>query len=394
MGEDILDQIDALTEPRTVVNLDPVIPDGTNGWDAAEYGKRDASTSGVESMMSVRHVAWHEIGNVIPEALRSSDIETILSAAGMDWTVSKRALRAADSLNLEVADFTIPTDDFFAIVRDDTSKVLGVVKKAYEPFQNRDALEFLNDLLQSTEVTIETAGVLFEGAKFWVLANIPMDMTIEGDIHVPYLLISGSHDGSGSVRSDLTMMRVECQNSLRWGIRNRELLAALQAQGIENPTPSWTHRHSRNVKAKAGEARKMLGFAASFVEAYGKDIEDLMAKVVSPKAFDRMLQEFDFTTGTFSAKRAEALKDLTDRQKANQAEKRDKVRAFYESPSDGGKFQGTGWGVAQAFSSFDLWGADIREGEKNRPNRQMVRLIDGTTEKRSNSVRDRIEAIR
>ena len=396
---DILDQIDALTAPQTydqataqvaaqvaqadsVTYLDPVVPSASDIYDASEYqGNVPVQRSGVESMFSVRHVPWHEIGNVIPEALRSSDIETILKAAGMDWTVSKRPVRA---LALDSTDqFTVATDDFFAMVRDDTNKVLGMVGKAYEPFQNADALDLLNDILASGETTVETAGVLFEGKKVWVLANIPRDLTVNGDVHVPYLCISTTHDGSGSIRADLTVMRTECQNSLRWTVRGDHLRKALEEKGITVASPSWYHRHSSNVKAKAADARRILGFAVDFLDAYEAQIEELMAKVVTDAQFDRLVKGL-LPVGD----------EATDRQKSNVQEKRDKVRAFYESPQDGGKFKGTGWGVFQAFSSYDLWGANLREGEKARPTRQIVRLLDGTVEKRSTTVLDRIAALR
>lgn len=400
-SSDILASIDALTEtpsglvvPQadTTIRLNPVIPDGTRGWDAAEYGKRPASTSGVETMFSVRKTPWHELGVVIPEALQTSDIHTVLETAGMNWTVSKRPLRAAatktittlpvddgdDILQTSFSDFDLETSEFFAMVRDDTNTVLGVVGRGYKEFQNEEALRFVDELLEQG-ATVETAGVLFGGKKIWLLVNIPHDMTIEGDIHVPYLLISTSHDGSGSVRVDLTLLRVECRNSLRWAIRNMDLLEALEAQGITNPSPSWTHRHSTNVSNKADEARKVLGFADKFLDAYTTEVEAMMAKVVSDAEFDKMVAEF-----------LPMATDLTARQAGNVEEKRDKVRSLYAAETDGGKFKGTGWGAFQAFSSYDLWGADIREGEKNRPVRQMVRLMDGTIEKRSTQVRDRI----
>lgn len=364
--------------------LDPVIPADPNsreGWDKDE-ALRAPETSGVESMFSARKNPWHSIGQVIPEALRSSDIAKVLETAGMDWTVSKRPVRAAASkINDEVwGDYSLGTDDFFAIVRDDTDDILGVVKRAYQPFQNADALDLLNDILLSGDVTVETAGVLWGGRRVWVLANIPRDITIGGDVHVPYLCVSTTHDGSGSVRADLTLMRVECQNSLRWAIRNNHLEDALEKAGVAiTGSPSWTHRHSANVKAKAADARRILGFANDFLDAYEAEIETLMAKVVSDREFEKLVKAV-----------LPAGDDLTDRQRGNVEEKRDKVRALYESPIDGGKFKGTGWGAFQAFSSYDLWGADLREGEASRPTRQVVRLLDGTVEKRTTAVRDRI----
>lgn len=376
--------------------LDPVIPSASDIFDACEYnGNIPVQRSGVEHMFSVRHNPWHAIGTVIPEAIRSKDIETVLKTAGMDWTVSKRDIRAAakkmtlaergpadEEVLTDVFDFGegIGTDDFFATVRDDTNSVLGVVGRSYQPFQNAEALDLLNDILLSGEVTVETAGVLWGGRRVWVLANIPRDLTVDGDVHIPYLCVSTTHDGSGSVRADLTLMRVECQNSLRWAIRNNHLDAALAEAGVSiSGSPSWTHRHSRNVRTKAADARRILGFANDFIDAYSTEIDALMARVVSDREFDKLVKGF-----------LPVENGSTQRQERNVEEKRAKVRALYESPADGGRFKGTGWGVLQAFNSYDLWATPVREGEKARPTRQIVRLLDGTIEKRTTAVRDRL----
>lgn len=368
------------TAPETNY-LEVVLPNrrGQNApgmeWDANEAA-RPVATSGVETMFSVRKSPWHEIGAVIPEAIKSSDVKTVLETAGMDWTVSKRAVRVA---NLDGTAYDVDTDEVFAMVRDDTGKVLGAVKGAYQPFQNADALDLVNDLLLSGDVTIETAGVLFGGKKVWVLANIPRDLTVLGDVHVPFLCISTTHDGSGSIRADLTVMRAECQNSLRWVPAMPQVIDALRAAGIANPKPSWVHRHSSNVKTKAADARRILGFAQEFLTAYETEIVALMDRIVPASEFDAMVSDF-----------LPIDHDATDRQARNVTEKRDRVRALYESDTDGGKFKGTGWGAFQAFSSYDLWGADLREGEASRPARQLVRLLDGTIEKRSTAIRNRL----
>lgn len=365
--------------------LAPVVPSASDFYDASEYqGNIPASRSLVESMFSVRHVPWHEIGTIIPEALRSSDVETVLKTAGMDWTVSKRPIRAAGNM---LGDGTptwtdaLETDQFFAIVRDDTEKVLGVVKKAYEPFQNAQALDLVNDMLVRGDVTIETAGVLAEGARIWVLANIPRDMTIEGDVHVPYVCISASHTGDGAVRADLTVMRAECQNSLRWVVGGQHLAKALDDAGIDPSgiSTSWTHRHSKNVGMKARQAAEVLGLAHHFLDAFEVEVREMMAKTITEVEFDRIVADI-FPTDS----------SMTDRVRGNVEKKRDLVHGLLESPADGGKFRGTAWGAFQAFSSFDLWGENVKGGEKDRPRRQIARLLDGSIEKRSTMVKERL----
>lgn len=343
---------------------------------------RTPEQSGVETMFSVRQATWHKLGIVVPEAFKLADTKSILEAAGLGFTVSKRPLRAARTIgdNGDFDDFVLGTSEYFAMVRDDTNEILGVVGRRYEPFQNWQALDLLNDILASGEATAETAGVLDGGKRVWILANIPRDLTVADDIHIPYLLVSTTHDGSGSARADLTLERVQCRNTVKFAIRNTELRERLAELGIDNFTSSWTHKHSRNVSSKAAEARRILGFANEFIDAYAAEIDSLVARVVPAAEFDDLLVvEFPLATGA------------TERQERNTLDRRDRVRAAYENPQDGGLFKGTAWGVVNAFNSFDLWADPIRD-EAKRPARQMARLLDGSVEKRINRVRDRLDA--
>ena len=93
-----------------------------------------------------------------------------------------------------------------ASVRTDTNEILGVVGKDYGIVQNADALEFFNHILNgdvtgTEKAVIETAGILDEGARFYISARMGNDIMLPGD-NSPiedYIVLTNSHDGSGSV---------------------------------------------------------------------------------------------------------------------------------------------------------------------------------------------------
>lgn len=349
--------------------------------------------SGVTEMFSANRIApWYAQGRPLdtlmgdpkvtildeaPALNTKKDLDAVLRLAGLDWTVSKRPLKVArdlapiledeDPLLDGWANFDVSTDEFFAIVRDDTEKVLGIVGKGYEVVQNRQGLDIVQAILDTGDVTVETAGVLWEGKRVWVLVNIPRELTIEGDIHFPYLMFTNSNDGSGSLREDITAERACCKNTIQWAI-------------AEAPC-SWTHRHSRNVIANSKDAKNVLGLADRYFDAFEADVKDLMAVKVTLAEFDAMVKE-EFPISP----------EDTERVRRNQTEKRDLVRTMYESDTDGGLHKGNGYGVVNAFNSFDLWAAPIRN-EERRAERTMKALTTGALSARTTSIRDRVMSL-
>jgi phage/plasmid-like protein (TIGR03299 family) len=132
-----------------------------------------------------------------------------------------------------------------AIARSDTRAVLGVVSDGYGPVANVDALGWV-DTLAPEGVRWETAGALDGGRRVWGLARIPGVGNVEHadgrvDEHRRYMLVSTSHDGSGSARILPTLVRVVCANTLSQAHR-------------EGRGTGLTVRHTRNVDATAKAA--------------------------------------------------------------------------------------------------------------------------------------------
>jgi phage/plasmid-like protein (TIGR03299 family) len=158
----------------------------------------------LENMFSVKETPWHNLGKVVANA---PSIAEVLKMAGLDWTVSQRALVTVDGIAIPKAR---------AIVRDSDSTVLGIAGKRYKPLQNQDALNFFAPFHESGLCKFETAGSLRSGQKIWILAalNQPEMEIVKGDVVRKYLMLSNGHDGITGVRVGFTPIRVVCANTL------------------------------------------------------------------------------------------------------------------------------------------------------------------------------------
>lgn len=167
-----------------------------------------ASTNRAE-MAYVGERPWHGLGQQLQA---DAPFEDWQAAAGMDWRILRSKVRYfADrdgATQLEVPDQHV-------LFRSDTKAPLGLVSSKYKTVQPAQVLEFFKDLVGDAGFTLETAGTLFGGKKFWALANIGESANIVGSDQVGgYLLLSTSCDGSSATSARLTTVRVVCNNTL------------------------------------------------------------------------------------------------------------------------------------------------------------------------------------
>lgn len=203
-----------------------------------------------ETMLFVgqRSKLWDGQGTMVKEAPTSADA---IRLAGLDWKVEPRKMYTSDGIEVPNA---------FANVRDRDNRVLGVVGKRYQIVQNEEAFEFVDNLL-GEGVVYETAGALGNGAKIWLLARMPKEYKILGDVVDPYVVFTNSFDGSGSIKAACTPVRVWCSNTLNAALRGAKR--------------TWSARHSGSVSYKLQEARETLELADAYMNALGDKFEEL-----------------------------------------------------------------------------------------------------------------------
>jgi phage/plasmid-like protein (TIGR03299 family) len=151
--------------------------------------------------------AWHGLGLVVEKA---PTVREALKLAGLDWLVERGPMQVVGG---RFDGLKVP--DSVALIREDTSRVLGVVGDGYEVLQNEDVAGLIEELAtEGACAKAESAGSIRYGRNVWFL--VPRgEFTLAGaDRVAEYLLFANTHDGSGAFSIVPTTIRVVCNNTL------------------------------------------------------------------------------------------------------------------------------------------------------------------------------------
>jgi phage/plasmid-like protein (TIGR03299 family) len=134
----------------------------------------------------------------------------------MDYRVQRSVIRYATERDLTDASAFRTVDDKHVLFRSDTGAALGVVSDSYQIVQPQDVLNFFREWASQGGLTIESAGVLFGGRRYFATAKLSDAASIDGgrDSVVPYALLSTSADGSLATECRWTTVRTVCNNTL------------------------------------------------------------------------------------------------------------------------------------------------------------------------------------
>ena len=167
-------------------------------------------------MFSLNQVPWHNLGVVLDSPPTSAEA---IKAAGMAWEVQKRKLfwevpvKAGSEAG--VTPETRAVANRVALVRDEDEKLLAVVSPEYQVLQNATAFAWFDPIVQAGQATYETAGVMCEGRKIWIMARLNKQVVVSGDEYKQYMLLTNGHDGVTGVTLSPVNTRVVCNNTMR-----------------------------------------------------------------------------------------------------------------------------------------------------------------------------------
>lgn len=161
----------------------------------------------------VGEIGWHGLGN---ELKRGATIEEWQVAAGMDWRLQRAVVRYATGRDQTAAVWQ-EMPDRHVLMRSDTKAPLSVVSDKFKIVQPKAILEFFRDLVGGAGYELETAGVLFDGRRFWAMAQRDGGEAEvgKGDKIRSRLLASTSCDGSMATEIRETTVRVVCWNTMQ-----------------------------------------------------------------------------------------------------------------------------------------------------------------------------------
>jgi len=302
-------------------------------------------------MFVARKLAWHGLGTFVPEAVQS---EEALILSGLDWTVSLEPAFAADGTQVPSTKLTRRSSD---------GSILGVVGDRYTVFDNHELFHF-GDSVAEYGARYESAGSLDEGRKVFATMVVERPLVIEGDAHIPYLVLASSHDGSMATRALLSPVRVVCMNTLR--------LAMAQSHR------TFTIRHTASAPSRIEEARRALGLSFQYYDAFEEEVRELMAQAVTDKEFDKLVE----TIWPI---------DLENLKGNRNVSKRETVKSILMADPTVAPWRGTAWGALNAFNTYDQWHSPVRKTKETSQNDSVLRMerqassvlrdVSGLTEK-------------
>lgn len=254
-----------------------------------------------------------------------------------------------------------------AIVRNDTDAVLGIHSEGYLIHQYSEWLIDNVESLLDAGLSIGSAGLLRGGAVAWLSVEVPKTFEIEGVQFRPSLMAHSSLDGTASSTYGRHVTNVVCDNTMA--------VAAKEHGGQRVRVRSTKHS-----KLNVIEARKALGLLFEVAQDFEDQVRALTAQSITDQQFDAIVaSQFPIPYGDSQGH----LRAATVAQK-----KREAVTSLYRTDRRVTPWTGNGFGVWQAFNTYAQHEASFR-GD-NRTERNMLRVINGDSDKADASILQRI----
>lgn len=304
--------------------------------------------------------AWHGLGQELPAG---APIEQWRTAAGMDWNIRRSVARffadedtRADCFELcEVPGETV-------LFRSDTRAPLGIVSPDYEIVQPAQVLEFFRDLVAQHGMTLESAGTLFGGRRFFALAKLGEQTIVGADKVGGYLLLCTSADGTMATEARQTTVRVVCNNTLR--------LARSEAGGAVAPV-KLNHRQAfcdKRIKDQLGLSRD--NFARGI--AHAQELARIKVSNLAAADFVRRLLRPSEAAKDAASVAAAAIAQAAAAtpakpQRAPRGEAA--ILELFASSAMGGTLagaEGTAWGLVNAVTEYVDHHATARSADHRR----------------------------
>lgn len=230
---------------------------------------------------------WHGLGQLMPIG---ATIEEWQAQAGMDYEIKRSRIRyATEVVNPTDAIGNLKTiDEKLVLFRSDTGAALGVVSDSYKVVQPAAVLEFFREWADKGGVTIESAGVLFGGKRYFATAKLADAVSVDGgrDRIVPYALLSTSADGSLATECRWTTVRTVCNNTLSMALKGKSAFK-VSHRSVFNPDDARDAVEAANEEFSAfmQTARDLAKIKLTM-----QDAEDVTVKLLA-KASDEVARE-------------------------------------------------------------------------------------------------------
>ena len=290
---------------------------------------------GIDSMFYTGNSPWQGVGTPLEGAATA---EEAIVAAGLDWEVGLRRAFIETS-NGQV--FEDPNHK--GLARLDTGKVFQYFSDRYEPFQNRDAFSFLDPVKGSS--VYHSAGSLKGGSIVFLYTMYPEPLVLPGGETIEMgILLTTTHDGSGSVHARFLDNRTRCCNTLPGVLR----MGRGQAH-------EFKAMHTRSLESKIEEARRFMGLEDAHRKALELTVNSLANTRIS--GYERE----EFLTHLFGQQENPEAVGTRIRNQMDEVD-----RLFSEGIGNEGWSR---WDMLNGVTEFTTHHKGVRGGESEKANR-------------------------
>ena len=250
---------------------------------------------GENHMFYVGKTPWHELGVKLDKPPTTSQA---LIQANLNWTVWKD--------ETELPGFKTPTGHYatYRIDEDNNPIILGNVSGSYGILQNHEAFRPFSEVLIDHGYVYDTAGMINNGKRVWILAKCQEPLKVGDDTIDKYALLFNSHDGSTAVTLKPTPIRVVCNNTLNVAL----------SKGAAINLKHTTHVNDRLddaikvLKNAHGSLDKAITHMQRMTEVRNFDVNKYFESVM-PKLVERGHEKFNVLTGRKSPDKQQPIYD-------------------------------------------------------------------------------------
>lgn len=145
---------------------------------------------------------------------------------------------------------------------------------------------------------------------------------ILGDKIENYLFFTNSHDGSSSLMAGISSVRVVCNNTLQFAMKEAPRV--------------WKCRHTASIEGKKKQAMHSLGLAVNYIDSMQNKAEEMALKKIKEEEFFRRLFEIN-PMGISDKSKEETIT---------------RIKTIYDYKDDLSNFRGSAWGMYNAVADF------------------------------------------
>jgi phage/plasmid-like protein (TIGR03299 family) len=294
-------------------------------------------------------------------AVTATSANDVARQAGLDWSVSLHDLSASYTIPGRNETISVPINSKFGAVKTTPFgevTALGVVGSRYQVFQNAEVFSALDSLIDSADARYAAAGEYDNGAKVWMLMELPLHISVANDPHKGFILAKTSHDGSSSVIIKPIIERLWCSNQINKIYKSKNDF-------------TYTLKHTSGSILKPDEIARILQLSTDKFDVYANISNQLMErKVIRSQAVDYFKKIFPLPTAIENM--PPSLLSTGERRAITRAQTaRGIALHIYENSQTTENITGT---------EFGLWQSVIEYADHSVKRNAAVRAISGASD--------------